>query len=213
MRYTVRAGDTVASIAQRFRVDVDDVLRLNPSIRTIHDRLVVGVVIIIPAAVVVDCPVPEPVMERIVPAGAGVTVRIVRLSRRRIPERVLVCRVRGTRVICSIVVIRFGCDRGWRVIYRRDNVGYPIDFLSTGSMLGDDREQVVIGGAVVTRNNLGLCYTVLGCQGEEVVELMDRLDRPVEYHSAQIEGGRLVLSSQTGQTMYAWNGSSMVLSR
>ena len=32
MRYTVRAGDTVASIAQRFRVDVDDVLRLNPSI-------------------------------------------------------------------------------------------------------------------------------------------------------------------------------------
>lgn len=214
MRYTVRAGDTVTSIAQRFRVDVNDVLRLNTSIRTVRDRLVVGTVIIIPAEVVVDCPVPEPVIERIIPAGAaGVTVRIVRLTRRRVPERVIIIRKPRVQLVSCIVVIKFVCDRGWHTIFQRDDIGLPLQFLDTGFLMGDDREQVIIGGMSVVRDNPGLCFTVLGGQGEQVIELMNCLENPVQHSTARIEGGRLVLSSQTGQTSYAWNGSSLVESR
>ncbi|MDA8097316.1 MAG: LysM domain-containing protein [Desulforudis sp.] len=213
MHYTVKVGDTLPSICQRFRVEVDDVLRINPSIRTVHHRLVVGQVIRLPATVVVDCPVPEPVLERIIPTAAGVTVRIVSLTRRRIPERVLICRVRGTRVISCIVVIRFTCALGWQTIFRRDDIGLPLQFMDTCCLLGDDREQVIIGGMSVTRNNPGLCFMVLGWHNDQVVELVNHLHTPIPQGTVRVEGSRLVVGSSTGQTSYVWNGSSMVESR
>lgn len=211
MRYTVREGDTLPEICRRFRVDVNEVIRLNPSIRNPRQRLRVGQVILLPAEVVVDVHVPEPVMERIIPAGAGVTARIVRLSRRRIPERVLICRVRRDgRIITCVIVIRFLPHRGWHIVFRRDNISLPLQFLSKGRLLGDDREQVVMGTSVSYRNNPGLCFLVLGGQGDRVVEMMDCLDHPVPQGTVRMENGRLVVDSAEGTKSYVWNGTAMV---
>lgn len=53
--YTIRAGDTLFSIARRFNVSLDDLLEANPGIDP--ERLVIGQVICIPLAVPpVECP-------------------------------------------------------------------------------------------------------------------------------------------------------------
>lgn len=210
MRYTVRSGDTLPDIARRFRVDVETIIRLNPSLRH-HHHLRPGLVIMLPAEVVVDVQVPEPVMERIIPSGAGVTTRIIRMSRGRVPERVLLCRRRisGRNVTC-VIVIRFEPHRGWHTIYQRDNIMLPLQFMGKGRLYGDYREQVVMGNSISYRNTPGLSFLVLGGRGERVVEIMDRLDNPVPQGTVRMDEGRLLVGSTTGTKTYVWNGTAMV---
>lgn len=215
MRYTVRSGDTLPEIARRFRVDVNAIIRLNPSIRSPRQRLRVGEVIRLPAEVVVDVKVPEPVIERIIPGGAtGVTTRIVRMSRGRVPERVLLCRRRVSgRTFTCVIVIRFLPHRGWHTVYHRDNIAMPLQFLGKGRLYGDDREQVVIGNSVSYRNTPGLSFLLLGGKGDRVVEMMDRLDDPVPQGTVRVENGRLVVDSAAGTQSFVWNGTAMVEGR
>lgn len=212
MRYTVRSGDTLPGIARRFRVDVEAIIRLNPSIRHPRQQLRAGQVILLPAVEVVpEAPVPEPVMETIIPSGSGVTTRIVRMSRGRTPERVLICRRRVSgRTVTCVIVIRFRPHRGWHTIYHRDNIMLPLQFMGKGRLYGDHREQVVIGNSISYRNNPGLSFLLLGGQGDRVVEMMDYLDNPVPQGTVRLDDGRLVVGSAAGTKYYVWNGTAMV---
>ena len=58
-RYVVRPGDTLGSIAARFGVTVDDILRANPQIRDVN-LIYPGMVLFIPGAAVGPPPRPTP---------------------------------------------------------------------------------------------------------------------------------------------------------
>lgn len=208
MRYTVRAGDTLTDICRRFRVDIDVVTRLNPTITHPSHSLRPGQVIILPALVVEDCPVSEPIIERFIPSGVHVTVRVVKLTRRRIPERVIIFRSRDSvHVTCGIIVIRFTCERGWHVIFTKKDIRLALRFMDTCCLFGDTREQVIIGAHVGATSDL--CFCVLGCPDEHVRVFVDRLHKPVPQGRLWIDSNRIRIDSTTGQVFYGWNGTTL----
>ncbi|MFZ5899555.1 MAG: hypothetical protein ACOYU7_10425, partial [Bacillota bacterium] len=84
-------------------------------------------------------------MRRFIPAGARVVViRQVTFTRRFPPERVIIVQLRDGRFL--IIIIRFIPGIGFRVVSQRTVGTLPIRVLDSGRLLGDSREQVVIGG-------------------------------------------------------------------
>lgn len=208
MHYTVRDGDTLEIICRRFRVREDDVIRCNPHLRRVR-RLRAGQVIVIPISEIIEeCPVPPPPIERFVPPGATVAVRVVRLSGGRVPERVVIFTVEtpaGPQT--GIVVIRFTCERGWFVVFRRLNIRLRLRIITTVRVLDRDREQVVIG--TTTGPDQALSFMLLGFAGGRVV-VLDRLDARFPQGAVFVRDGRLVVRSGTRVTTFRWTGTEFV---
>ncbi|MDI6709854.1 MAG: LysM domain-containing protein [Thermoanaerobacterales bacterium] len=208
MHYTVRDGDTLDIICRRFKVREDDVLRFNPHLRKIR-RLRPGQVIVIPIhEFIEECPVPPPPIERFVPPGATVVVRTVRLSGRRVPERVIIFTVETpTGPETGIVVIRFTCERGWFVVFRRLNIRLRLRFITTVRILDDDREQVVIG--TTTGPDQALSFILLGWAGGRVV-VLDRLNVRFPQGAVFVRDRRLIVRSGPRVVTFTWSGTEFV---
>lgn len=205
MNYTVMQGDTLFGICRRFRVGMQDVLRLNPQIRN-PNVLRISQVIVLPDSVQVieDCPVPEPVIVRFIPVGAQVVqVRLVRILRIRVPLRVIIFRIGN---LFGFVIIRFTCALGFQVVFRRLNIRVRVRVLRVVRLFGDDREQVVIG----TTGGDPLSFTLIGAVDDRVEEMIDRLDARIERGRIQVRDRDLVVASPTGGMRFTFNGTRFV---
>ena len=213
MQYTVQSGDTLFAISRRFGVDMQDLLGSN---RWIHDPndLKVGRVIELPgrfARSAAECPVPEPQIARFVPAGATVKERIVRLTGGRVPERVFAFRVEGIRAFNGIVVLQFTCAQGWQEVYSRLDIRRPLEFLAFGPLLGNEREQVVIGelsNVYAVRS-----FMVLGTHGGRTSVLLDQRDVELPPGTFRIRNGHLLVGPLTQGIRYSWNGTGFIRTR
>lgn len=201
MDYVIRRGDTLPIVARRFGVREREIIRANPGISTTV-RLRVGRVIVIPISGDIDfCPVPQPPIQRFIPAGAEFRVRVVRLSGGRVAERVVIFRTREAGVTVSgIIVLQFTCARGWRVIFRRTGIRLPLQFLGIGRV---DNREVAIIGAVVDNT---LRFIILGFARGRVV-ILDRLNVPIPRGTVRVINGRVVVSSTAGEQRFFFNGS------
>lgn len=87
-----------------------------------------------------------------------------------------------------IIIIRFIPGIGFRVVSQRTVGTLPIRVLDSGRLLGDSREQVVIGGTTGIDSALG--FSLFGSHDDEqVVEMINRMDNPVPRGTVSIHEG------------------------
>ncbi|MEW6725621.1 MAG: LysM domain-containing protein [Bacillota bacterium] len=202
MDHVVKPGETLSDICKRYNVSVEEVLQLNRHIED-PDNLRQGQVVTLPPPTVIV----EPEVRRFIPAGARVVVvRQVRFTRRFPPERAIIVQLRDG--LFAIIIIRFIPGVGFRVVFQRSNIVLPIQILESGTLLGDDREQVVVGAT--TGVDSALSFSVLGAQDDDIVELISRLDDRVPQGRVSIHEGRLEVSSPTQIRRFTWDGSKFV---
>ncbi len=159
----------------------------------------------------IDNIIPEANITKYLPADAEVNSRKVFLTGKPVQEVVVTYwkgfALEGEEIETGAFILQYQPEiNSWKRIYHEEEKGYTrthLKILASGKLLGDEREQVVIGH--IEGSHAFLLFYVLSFENGKIISILNDVYKNGEL---KIKDGDLLVTSGSQGTRYHWNGSN-----